>query len=64
LPDGESEKFFSRGLDSQIAKQPVGQIAWSCFGLQLEITGASERRSPGESDADQRRMAVLGDGER
>ena len=26
LPDGESRKFFARGLDTKIAGQPVGQI--------------------------------------
>ena len=27
LPDGTSEIFFARGLDSEIVKQPVGQIS-------------------------------------
>jgi hypothetical protein len=29
LPDGESEKFFAKGLDRKIARQPVGQISRS-----------------------------------
>jgi hypothetical protein len=43
LPDGESDLFFRKGLDSGFAKLPDGQISYSPKPSFARVRG---RRSP------------------
>jgi hypothetical protein len=42
LPDGQSGKFFAKGLDTIIAGLPVGQIAGPLFRDSDKIRQRSE----------------------